>query len=154
MGYVDYADRLLACYKIDRKSKKWWFRLFWNFLDLTVTNSFILYKTRDIKPMLTLKKFRLLLVDNLVGHKIPHRKGRKRQSHTSDNSEHAKPQVSVEKRYSQVAHMPVFTENSKRCAHCSTRTEQKTTKWICTTCNVPLCLLPNRNCFQSTIPNL
>lgn len=32
MGYVDHADRLLSCYKIDRKSKKWWFRIFGIFL--------------------------------------------------------------------------------------------------------------------------
>lgn len=147
MGYVDHADRLLSCYKIDRKSKKWWFRIFWHFLDLTITNAFILYTKKDITPTLTLKKFRLLLVEQLVAHKIATPKGRKRQTHIPDISQHGKPQVSLEKRRSQAAHMPVFTDESKRCAHCSTKTEQKRTKWICKTCNVPLCLLPNRNCF-------
>ncbi|XP_043473627.1 piggyBac transposable element-derived protein 4-like [Leptopilina heterotoma] len=27
MGYVDHADRLVATYKIDRKSKRWWLRI-------------------------------------------------------------------------------------------------------------------------------
>lgn len=57
MGYVDHADRLLSCYKIDRKSKKWWFRIFWHFFDFTITNAFILYTKKDITPTLALKKF-------------------------------------------------------------------------------------------------
>lgn len=148
MGYVDSADRLIAVYKIDRKSKKWWFRLFWHFLDLTITNAYILYKEKELNPKLPLKKFRLLLVEQLVKHKIPNPRGRKRQSHVSDISHHGKPQVSLDKRHSQAAHMPVFANESRRCAHCSTKEDQRRTKWKCMTCNVPLCLLPERNCFQ------
>ena len=43
MGFLDNFDHLLSSYKIDRKSKKWWHRIFCNFLDLAIVNSFIIY---------------------------------------------------------------------------------------------------------------
>jgi len=101
MGYVDNADRLLSMYKIDCKSKKWWLRLFWHFIDLTVVNSFIIYDKKDNEKSLTLKKFRLSFVNELVGHKIPTPKERKRQSTIVG------PQVAVEKRRFELSHMPV-----------------------------------------------
>ena len=43
MGGVDRSDRLVRTYSVSRKSKKWWLRLFYYFLDMSVANSFILY---------------------------------------------------------------------------------------------------------------
>jgi len=44
MGYVDKADMLKSCYQISQKSKKWWHRIFWHFVDVTLVNAFIIYK--------------------------------------------------------------------------------------------------------------
>ncbi|XP_058810396.1 piggyBac transposable element-derived protein 4-like [Phymastichus coffea] len=108
MGYVDYADRAISTYQIDRKSKKWWFRIFWHFIDLCICNGFILYKEKQIKPLLSLKKFRMRLVEQLVVHKIPTPKGRKR---TAPNTPcHAKIKVPDEKRLSNAAHMPQVSD--------------------------------------------
>ncbi|XP_058806429.1 piggyBac transposable element-derived protein 4-like [Phymastichus coffea] len=149
MGYLDYADRLISVYKIDRKSKKWWFRIFWHFLDLTISNAYILYREKHIKPTLNLKKFRLNLVEQMVGHKIPTAKGRKRKYDHSEDFRYQKPQVSLEKRRNQAAHMPVSIQSAKRCVYCSIRKDQRRIKWKCMTCDVPLCLLQDRNCFQN-----
>ncbi|XP_026831424.1 piggyBac transposable element-derived protein 4-like [Ooceraea biroi] len=73
MGYVDQADRTLSTYKIDRRSRKWWFRIFWHFLDVVV-NSLILFKTKGLKPSLSLKQFRLALVNELIGENLPAKK--------------------------------------------------------------------------------
>ena len=43
MGCVDKADMLKSYYEINRKSKKWWQRIFWHFVDVTLVNSFIIY---------------------------------------------------------------------------------------------------------------
>jgi len=43
MGGVDLVDQLKGYYGIDRKSKRWWIRLFFHFVDLAVTNAYILY---------------------------------------------------------------------------------------------------------------
>lgn len=43
MGGVDHADRLRALYNIDRKSKKWWLRIFWGLLDMVFVNAYVVY---------------------------------------------------------------------------------------------------------------
>ncbi|KAJ8937358.1 hypothetical protein NQ314_011903 [Rhamnusium bicolor] len=44
MGGVDLLDSNLGPVKILRRSKKWYLRIFYHLLDLTVANSWILYK--------------------------------------------------------------------------------------------------------------
>lgn len=41
MGGVDHADRLRALYNIERKSRKWWHRLFFGLLDIMFVNSYV-----------------------------------------------------------------------------------------------------------------
>lgn len=66
MGYVDKVDMLKSTYEIDRKSRRWWTRIFWYFVDITVNNAFIIYKQLKADNKLTLKDFRLRIVDGLV----------------------------------------------------------------------------------------
>lgn len=44
MGGVDLLDSHIGRYKIKIKSRKWYIRLFYHLLDMTVVNSWILYK--------------------------------------------------------------------------------------------------------------
>lgn len=67
MGYVDFADMMKSYYEISRKSHKWWHRIFFHFLDVAVTNSYILYEQNKQEKRLTLKEFRLDVVAGLVG---------------------------------------------------------------------------------------
>lgn len=48
MGAVDLADRLRQAYCVERKSKKWWHRLFFGLIDMVFVNSFVIYK--KLKP--------------------------------------------------------------------------------------------------------
>lgn len=41
MGGVDLADRSL--YNVDRKSSKWWMRIFWGLLDITFVNAYVIH---------------------------------------------------------------------------------------------------------------
>lgn len=43
MGGVDHADRLQVLYCVDRKSKKWWLRIFWGLLDIVFVNAYVVY---------------------------------------------------------------------------------------------------------------
>ncbi len=43
MGGVDLSDLYCSSYRYDRKSKRWWLRIFYAFLDFTVDNAYILY---------------------------------------------------------------------------------------------------------------
>ena len=44
MGAVDRHDQLVRNYAIDRKSRRWWVRMFVNFLGAIMVNAYIIYK--------------------------------------------------------------------------------------------------------------
>jgi hypothetical protein len=44
MNFVDNFDRLKGDYECDRKSKKWWHRLFFHLVDMCVVKGFIIHK--------------------------------------------------------------------------------------------------------------
>ncbi|KAJ8950040.1 hypothetical protein NQ314_008046 [Rhamnusium bicolor] len=69
MGGVDKADMLKSRYEVDRKSKKWWHRIFFYFLDLCVVNAYIIYKSRSEGARLPLKQFRISVATGLIGAK-------------------------------------------------------------------------------------
>jgi hypothetical protein len=70
MGAVDRADHYFASYGFTRKSHKWWRRLFFSLLEVSVVNLFILMncnrRKEDLK-LLTHVKFRRNLIEKLVG---------------------------------------------------------------------------------------
>lgn len=123
MGYVDKSDMLKSTYQIDRKSKKFWHRIFWHFLDVAVTNDFIIYRT--VNKAATLKKIRIDLSKQLIG------------------SEHC-IKLATKKNAN---HLPVYRDNKRRCVLCRTKEESCKTRWYCDFCNLPFCLTATRNCF-------
>ena len=143
MGYVDKADMLKSLYEIDRKCRKWWHRIFWHFVDVTITNAFIMYALRSEGAHFSLKTFRLAVVDGLIGASMPSPKGRKM---TPKQISHFKTAVPHGRRYDKAAHMPIHG-SSRRCAYCSTKSEPHRSRWSCTTCIVALWLSESRNCF-------
>jgi hypothetical protein len=48
MGGVDLFDARQKTYSTSRKSKKWWYRLFYFILDTAVVNFYIIYKETPI----------------------------------------------------------------------------------------------------------
>lgn len=144
MGFVDKADMLKALYEVNRKSRKWWHRIFWYILDVTVVNAFIIYReqTNDMKT--NLMKFRLSLVAGLIGAKT----NTPTRAKTSPKLlSKFKPYVAPGLRYDKTSHMPK-RGSSRRCAQCSTKKEPHRTKWFCETCEVGLCMTKDKNCFN------
>jgi hypothetical protein len=45
MCYIDLSDRMANSYGIGKKTRKWMKKLFFHLLDLTILNSYILYKS-------------------------------------------------------------------------------------------------------------
>jgi len=43
MWGVNLADRYRSLNNVDRKSSKWWMRIFWRLLDITFVNAFVIY---------------------------------------------------------------------------------------------------------------
>ncbi|XP_040072344.1 piggyBac transposable element-derived protein 4-like [Ixodes scapularis] len=142
MGYVDKADMLKSYYEVDRKSKKWWHRIFFHFMDVSVVNAHILFKQimagERVPP---LKEFKLQVAEGLMGAPDlnPHKK-RKVELPSY------KPHVPQDIRYNKVSHLPIHS-TSRRCALCSTKDNPCRTRWMCEVCNVGLSLQGTRNCF-------
>lgn len=145
MGYVDQSDMFVSLYKLNRKSRKWWHRLFWHFLDLTIVNAFIIFRDRtpDTRSM-TLKDYRLAVAIGLIGADPSMPKKGKRSTEKITNK--FKILVPAEIRFDKCAHLPVH-DTKVRCAHCSTRLQPHRTRWHCSKCNVGLCLTEASNCF-------
>ena len=65
MGGVDQVDFKCAVNGRNRKSTKWWHRIFFGLLDRTLANSFIVYK-RIEKENITMLTFKRLVVQSLI----------------------------------------------------------------------------------------
>ncbi|XP_037043749.1 piggyBac transposable element-derived protein 4-like [Bradysia coprophila] len=129
MGGVDMTDQYTVLYDINRKSTKWWKRVFQRLLMTAVTNSWILYKQLN-KKKIPLIDFMIPLAEDLMemgksGSKI------QRTYKTGRPSKRSKTFVNVQ-------HLPVPC-TKRRCRHCASKKLQKRTRFVCSTCDVPLC---------------
>ena len=66
MGGVDKDAQLRVLYCIDRKSPKWWHRLFWGLLDIAFVNSYVIHGL--IMEQTTVKDFRRSLLSLGLGN--------------------------------------------------------------------------------------
>lgn len=138
MGYADKADMMKSSYEIDRKSKKWWHRIFFHFCDVVVINSHVIFSSLSgvaNGKCLTSKQFRFHLASDLIGPVKKNKTINYRKYDSMPNHRFA------------AVHLPVHG-NSRRCAQCSTKAKPHRSKWACAHCDVALCLGDKKNCFQ------
>ena len=68
MGDVDLLDQHLSSYSLTtRQTLKWWKKIFWRFVDISIVNSWIIF--RQNYPNTSIKshrEFRLKLAEELV----------------------------------------------------------------------------------------
>jgi len=82
MGGVDLLDTNIGRYKISIKSRKWYMRLFYHLIDITITNSCILqkriYESKRQKYKSSLADFREELAVSLcqMGELVSPKRGR------------------------------------------------------------------------------
>lgn len=145
MNSVDKFDQQLASYKLDRRSKKWWHRILFYFLDAAVVNSYLLYK-EALQKNIKLKEFKIQCVEGLLAARLVERK-RASTSQSPLHIKESKPTVSVEIRRKESSHQPQ-RGTRRRCALCSTKAKEVRTDWVCSVCQVPLCLGKSKQCFQ------
>ncbi|XP_051956388.1 piggyBac transposable element-derived protein 4-like isoform X2 [Xyrauchen texanus] len=152
MGSVDRSDQMIKSYDVLQKTQKWWKTLFFHLIDIAVINSFVLFKEwqhihagpgGERRPVnLTQIDFRENLARQLGGIDI----------HASFPLHTLKPVAPPSSSFHTV-HFPKFEASSKRCWLCyrKSKTENKTKVACCAPeCNGKrLCLVRDRNCFQS-----
>uniref|UniRef100_A0A3P9CMK6 PiggyBac transposable element-derived protein domain-containing protein n=1 Tax=Maylandia zebra TaxID=106582 RepID=A0A3P9CMK6_9CICH len=119
MGGIDLSDMLVHLYKTPAKSTRWYLPLFGYMLDLSIANSWLVYKREcgqlNQKPI-TLKRFRLAVAPS-------------------------QPQPDV--RYDCFGHWPLHFDKRGRCNYCP----KGVSRWKCQKCNVFLCLNASQECF-------
>lgn len=146
MGGVDHFDHFRASYPINRKSRKFWMRLFFFMLDSAVINSYITYISKFHNAANhSHRDFRLRLARGLVANFTAKKQDR---AVVFKNKKGGNFGVPDEIRLQNVGvHLPEKNGSGKynRCRFCSTKKEEKRTNIICITCNVPLC---PASCFK------
>jgi hypothetical protein len=142
MGGVDLADMLLALYRIDRRSKKYYTRIIYYLIGVCTTNAWIIYKI-NTGAKISLLEFTLQVSHSLINS------GKIVRGISSAASSYNRKKTSEDVKFDDVGHIPMIGEMRKRC-----KADNCTHKSFifCRKCNVYLCIITGnaeRNCFAS-----
>jgi hypothetical protein len=139
MGGVDRSDRMVRTYSSSRKSKKWWYRLFYYLLDTSLANSFILYKMSPNHDELSELDYLKQLAIALIGTKS-------RDEEIQPHPRRKKTKVATPPRMTAGNHWPKNVKKQRQCQQCErSGRKARRSSFICKSCNVHLCIDP---CFE------
>lgn len=133
MGGVDHADQMITLYELDRKSQKWWRKVFFRLLMTAVHNAYIIYNETNHRksPYIT---FLSAVAEGLLEN------GRKnfKRKRTRKVGRHSRVFSQLE---GVGEHLPVKAESKRlRCVRCKRNKKEKRTNIQCLKCNVALCM--------------
>ena len=137
MGGVDLADQKASIYNPDRKSTKWWRRVFYKSLINATINAWIISQEARGKKI-PLRKFLVPLSEQLIAAGIL-KASVKRRYRPCRPSKRFLSMTNVG------GHMPYQNSTRRRCALCASVGTEKRTKVTCEACEAPLCI----DCFIS-----
>ncbi|XP_036322223.1 piggyBac transposable element-derived protein 3-like [Rhagoletis pomonella] len=154
MGGVDTMDGLLGRYRIRLKTCSYSHRLFYHFIDMTVVNSYLLYrrihKDDTDHEHVELPDFRFLVGDVLTTFQPPQERnpvGRPPKDVVRSCAGRTKTYLPPpEIRFDQYDHWP-NVKDVKGKRKCKLPGCKYKTQVTCMKCNLNLCLLKDRNCF-------
>ena len=136
----DLCDRKKVSYQVDRRSSmRFYLRVFFDFMDISVVNSKIIYDKIEGTTAMTALDIKYCVSARLTRNFS----SRKRSYPSSRSSKRSSTSTAFA-----AHHLPVFRQTRVRCVQCSNeiKVENRTDVW-CETCNVALCLTRKRNCF-------
>lgn len=141
MGAVDRTDMLQSSIESVRKTVKWYKKVFFHLIDMSLLNAQSVYKMKTGKNV-SIADFQLLLVREILEkyHIDPPRPSTKR---TADQDS---PLRLIGRHF--MSHLKKDTNNKqsrKRCVVCSKKKIRRETTYVCEPCDVPLCAIP---CFE------
>ena len=140
MGGVNLSDQRKVTYEVDCRSKfRFYLRVFFDFLDIAVVNSKIVYNKIQSAPSLSSLDFRYSIAQIII-RKFSNRNRAVLLSRPSKRSRGLSFDI--------VHHLLDFAPSRVRCAFCSSKNGESRTYVRCITCNIALCLQKDRNCFQ------
>ena len=138
MGGVDLCDQMKVSYEVDQRIKvRFYLRVFFDFLDISVVNSKIVYDKIQSTTAMSPMDFQFRLAHSMIGTFS----NRKRAIPTSRPSKRSKGEIAMV-----VDHLPQFAAARARCAYCTLIKLENCTFIQCKKCHIPLCLQKERNC--------
>ena len=141
MGGVDLMDQRTAAYCLDRKwSVRFYLRIFFDLMVVTCVNSYLIYNMKHPNK-LSLLYYKILVAKS----QIQYHQGQKRAVPMSRPSKRKNQPELID---NHGGHLPDYQTMQKRCANCAMEGKENRTFVICLACNIPLCLVKERNCFQ------
>jgi hypothetical protein len=177
MGGVDRANQYASYYERNRRSKKWWHRIFYSLLEMTLVKSWICFNDLmdnvDKDDDLTILDFKRSVTMGLLAkglnigkpagragnfegtvHPSAEFKNKRRKSGLNTRNEMRFANVGI--------HVPIFLETRGRCEWCQSK--RRRTKMVgrekqlvplesrpyskCERSNVQLCISKKSNCFK------
>ena len=139
MGGVDLCDQMKVSYELDQKSKvRFYLRVFFDFLDISVVTSKIVYDKIQSTAAMSCMDFRFSLARSMIGTFT----NRKRAISTSRPLKRSNGEIAAV-----VDHLPQFATTRARCVYCSLIKLENHTFIQCRKCHIPLCLQKEGNCF-------
>nr|XP_046231957.1 piggyBac transposable element-derived protein 4-like [Scatophagus argus] len=139
MGGVDLSDQHIQHFYTHRKTGQWYKTILLHFLDIAATNAFILHReissVKKVRPMAH-KDFMVELVRELCCMD-------KQGVPQSRRADHIPVAIVTGADVGQKA-----TQGRLKCKRClQVDSRRCDTPWKCQACDVPLCLVVDRNCF-------
>ena len=145
MGGVDKNDQLCTYYRVGRASHKWWRYVFWFAFNISITNSWLLWKESNHQPpelrCLDHLKFVVMLADQLRG------------GYTSRKLATGRPSKCIIQPISSLRghNLVKIRGRQKICRQCvirgrrTNKGRKKETSFECRVCRVAMCRVP---CFH------
>lgn len=134
MGGVDLSDQKICQYDFDRRSTKWWKKVFYKLLMTAVVNAHILFLETKHKKI-PLLQYIVPLAESLIAKGKENARIKRKKSGRPSNA--TKLMLNVGD------HLPLEGPTRRRCARCAKQNKETRTKTVCTMCKVALC----KNCF-------
>lgn len=149
MGGVDLLDSLIGRYKISMRSRKWYMRLFYHLIDVTIINAWLLYK-KSCNSNMKLVDFRLDIAQTLcISGTNSTKRGRPSLSQVEIDVKkkkgNAAPIPPVDVRLDETNHFPTWNGSRVRCKMPKCNSQTYVT---CAKCSIALCFNQNKNCFR------
>ncbi|XP_053285394.1 piggyBac transposable element-derived protein 4-like [Pleuronectes platessa] len=135
MGGVDLSDALIGYYKVLHKTMRWYKTFFYHFMDIGIVNAFLLQKDlargRGKLPMAQ-KTFRETLIMELA------------EAGSPTTARTVPPPAPFTTHHRMVYISGHSTNGRLKCRLCHAKTPTK-----CPACDVSLCFLPSRDCYNA-----
>ncbi|KAM6971859.1 piggyBac transposable element-derived protein 4-like [Aplochiton taeniatus] len=151
MNRVGVSDALIQYCSVSKKPLSWYKQMFFHFVDIAVVNSFLLHKERTLaqqKKALSQRAFLEVLCEQLYYVCCPDGSittlpfQYEEVEGKENEGSYCCPVTVVDT--SLVSNANKATVGRKYCRRCKIFK----TIWKCQRCDVPLCLVPDRNCYK------